>query len=135
MVTHLGWHYLPVVIISSLVMLGWAFIWMNLGSKRYPVQWAPPNAANTGLDAFRKIRAKFASGRREQQNEGEKQVQEKKGSDETLKNQQAAQQNKEGTLPKPREEWQDEEPQAQGEAEKNPEERLSRWARHQAQAQ
>lgn len=35
----LSWHYLPVVVASSLIMLGWAMIVNNLGRRRYPVYW------------------------------------------------------------------------------------------------
>ena len=35
----LSWHYIPVVVASSLIMLGWAMIVNNLGRRRYPVYW------------------------------------------------------------------------------------------------
>lgn len=38
----LSWRYLPVVLASSLIMLGWAMIINNLGRRRYPVYWWRP---------------------------------------------------------------------------------------------
>lgn len=38
----LSWRYLPVVLASSLIMLGWALIINNLGRRRYPVYWWRP---------------------------------------------------------------------------------------------
>jgi hypothetical protein len=38
----LSWHYIPVVLVSSAVMLGWALVINNLGRRRYPVYWWSP---------------------------------------------------------------------------------------------
>jgi CBS-domain-containing membrane protein len=38
----LSWHYIPVVLISSAVMLGWALLINNLGRRRYPMYWWNP---------------------------------------------------------------------------------------------
>ena len=35
----MSWSYLPVVLVSSLIMLGWACIINNLGRRRYPTYW------------------------------------------------------------------------------------------------
>lgn len=35
----LSWRYLPTVLASSLIMLGWALIINNVGRRRYPVFW------------------------------------------------------------------------------------------------
>lgn len=35
----LSWRYLPTVLASSLIMLGWALIINNLGRRRYPIYW------------------------------------------------------------------------------------------------
>ena len=37
--------------ISSAMMLLWAMIWMNLGSKRYPQKWYPGPGTHTGFSA------------------------------------------------------------------------------------
>ncbi|KAK5129902.1 hypothetical protein LTR08_002738 [Meristemomyces frigidus] len=41
-VVRLSWRYLPVVLASSLIMLGWALIINNLGRRRYPMHWWAP---------------------------------------------------------------------------------------------
>ncbi|CBQ72754.1 conserved hypothetical protein [Sporisorium reilianum SRZ2] len=41
-VVRLGWHYLPVVLLSSVIMVAWAMVWMNLGRARYPHYWFWP---------------------------------------------------------------------------------------------
>ncbi|SNX85452.1 uncharacterized protein MEPE_04161 [Melanopsichium pennsylvanicum] len=41
-VIKLGWHYLPVVLLSSVIMEVWAMLWMNLGRARYPHYWFWP---------------------------------------------------------------------------------------------
>ena len=41
----LSWRYLPTVLASSLIMLGWALIINNLGRRRYPVYWWCPESA------------------------------------------------------------------------------------------
>lgn len=43
-VVKLSWRYLPVVIASALVMLGWALLLNNLGRRRYPVYWWTPES-------------------------------------------------------------------------------------------
>lgn len=35
----MSWWYLPTVLASSLIMLGWAVIINNVGHRRYPVFW------------------------------------------------------------------------------------------------
>lgn len=51
----LSWRYLPVILASSLIMLGWAMIINNLGRRRYPLHWWAPGAtfvreSNAGID-------------------------------------------------------------------------------------
>ncbi|KAL5086761.1 hypothetical protein Trisim1_008836 [Trichoderma cf. simile WF8] len=41
-VVTLSWRYLPVILASSLIMLGWALIINNVGRRRYPVYWWKP---------------------------------------------------------------------------------------------
>lgn len=41
-VVTLSWRYLPVILASSLIMLGWALIINNVGRRRYPVFWWKP---------------------------------------------------------------------------------------------
>lgn len=38
----LSWRFIPIVMVSSLVMLGWALIINNLGRRRYPKVWLAP---------------------------------------------------------------------------------------------
>ncbi|KAL4781667.1 HPP family-domain-containing protein [Aspergillus varians] len=38
-VVSLSWRYLPTVLASSLIMLGWALLINNLGRRRYPLHW------------------------------------------------------------------------------------------------
>jgi CBS-domain-containing membrane protein len=38
----LSWHYIPIVVASSAVMLGWALVINNLGRRRYPMYWWAP---------------------------------------------------------------------------------------------
>lgn len=38
----LSWRYLPTVLASSLIMLGWALMINNLGTGRYPTFWWAP---------------------------------------------------------------------------------------------
>lgn len=40
----LSWRYLPVVLTSALIMLGWALIINNLGRRRYPIYWWSPDS-------------------------------------------------------------------------------------------
>ena len=50
-VVKLGWHYLPVVLLSSVIMVVWAMVWMNLGRARYPQYWFwPPGHPNDQRD-------------------------------------------------------------------------------------
>lgn len=35
----LSWHYLPILVASSAIMLAWAMIVNNLGRRRYPLYW------------------------------------------------------------------------------------------------
>lgn len=46
-VSRLGWKVLPVVLLSSVLMLVWNLIWMNLGRRKYPNQWMVPAPAST----------------------------------------------------------------------------------------
>ena len=48
-VVRLGWHYLPVVLLSCVIMLSWAMLWMNLGRARYPTFWIEPSATKVSL--------------------------------------------------------------------------------------
>lgn len=41
-VVSLSWRYLPTIIASSLIMLGWALIINNVGRRRYPLHWWAP---------------------------------------------------------------------------------------------
>ncbi|KGO64378.1 Uncharacterized protein PITC_022770 [Penicillium italicum] len=41
-VVSLSWRYLPTIIASSLIMLGWALVINNLGRRRYPLHWWAP---------------------------------------------------------------------------------------------
>lgn len=41
-VVRLGWRYLPVVLLSSVIMEVWAMLWMNLGRAKYPHFWFWP---------------------------------------------------------------------------------------------
>ena len=41
-VVRISWHYLPVVLTSSLIMLGVGLVNNNLGRKRYPLYWWKP---------------------------------------------------------------------------------------------
>ncbi|SPO27016.1 uncharacterized protein UTRI_10478_B [Ustilago trichophora] len=41
-VIKLGWRYLPVILLSSVIMEVWAMLWMNLGRARYPHYWFWP---------------------------------------------------------------------------------------------
>jgi hypothetical protein len=43
-IVSLSWCYLPTVLASSLIMLGWALIVNNLGRRRYPVYWWEPES-------------------------------------------------------------------------------------------
>ncbi|KAI3056904.1 hypothetical protein CBS147353_11109 [Aspergillus niger] len=38
-IVSLSWRYLPTVLASSLIMLGWALFINNLGRRRYPLHW------------------------------------------------------------------------------------------------
>ena len=43
-VVTLSWRYLPTILASSLIMLGWALIINNLGRRRYPTFWWEPES-------------------------------------------------------------------------------------------
>ncbi|KZF22005.1 hypothetical protein L228DRAFT_283202 [Xylona heveae TC161] len=43
-VVQLSWRYLPTILASSLIMLGWALFINNLGRRRYPIYWWSPKA-------------------------------------------------------------------------------------------
>ncbi|EPQ32277.1 uncharacterized protein PFL1_00474 [Pseudozyma flocculosa PF-1] len=42
-VIRLGWKYLPVILLSSVIMVTWAMLWMNLGRAKYPTFWIEPS--------------------------------------------------------------------------------------------
>ena len=42
-VERLGWKVIPVVLLSSIVMLVWSLLWMNLGRRRYPENFFAPS--------------------------------------------------------------------------------------------
>ena len=49
-VVKLGWRYLPVVLLSSVIMEVWVLLWMNLGRVKYPHYWLQPAGhANVGI--------------------------------------------------------------------------------------
>lgn len=53
-VSRMGWKIIPVVLLSSVLMLTWSLIWMNLGRKRYPesfFQAAPATFKEGNLSA------------------------------------------------------------------------------------
>jgi hypothetical protein len=39
----LSWRYVPVVLVSCLIMLGWALLINNVGRRRYPAYWWAPD--------------------------------------------------------------------------------------------
>ncbi|PWN27682.1 hypothetical protein BDZ90DRAFT_232091 [Jaminaea rosea] len=41
-IVHLGWRYVPVVMLTAAIMLVWAFLWINLGRRSWPVWWLFP---------------------------------------------------------------------------------------------
>lgn len=38
----LSWRFIPIVMVSSLIMLGWALIINNVGRRRFPKAWLAP---------------------------------------------------------------------------------------------
>ena len=50
-IVSLSWRYLPTVLASSLVMLGWALIVNNLGRRRYPIYWWSPGVTFVSTSA------------------------------------------------------------------------------------
>ncbi len=68
-VERLSWRYLVIVLISSGIMLAWAMLWLNLGRKRYPTQWAPAQGPNSAWDIYRRAAAMWR-GRAERKREG-----------------------------------------------------------------
>ncbi|SOV03809.1 uncharacterized protein UDID_03617 [Ustilago sp. UG-2017a] len=59
-VVRLGWRYLPVVLLSSVIMEVWALLWMNLGRAKYPHYWLWPAGHANGQRNFRVKFAGFA---------------------------------------------------------------------------
>lgn len=43
-VVKLSWNYLPIVLASCLIMLGWACLIDNLGRRRYTLYWWSPSS-------------------------------------------------------------------------------------------
>jgi CBS-domain-containing membrane protein len=41
-IVRLSWHYIPVVLASSAIMLAWALVINNVGRRRYPMYWWSP---------------------------------------------------------------------------------------------
>ncbi|WVQ63125.1 uncharacterized protein L199_001276 [Kwoniella botswanensis] len=41
-VINLSWNYIPIVLCSALLLIGWALLINNLGRRRYPVYWWNP---------------------------------------------------------------------------------------------
>lgn len=71
----LSWRYLPVVLASSLIMLGWALIINNLGRRRYPMHWWAPGTcfvreADTEPEQEEQAAVDEARVRRESREEG-----------------------------------------------------------------
>jgi len=75
-IVQLGWHYLPVVMISSAIMVAWACFWMNLGRARYPHNWVPPETPARQHSVF----GVLDSWRRHRRERREKREQAEKGS-------------------------------------------------------
>ncbi|BFZ56145.1 hypothetical protein PYCC9005_003187 [Savitreella phatthalungensis] len=48
-VVRLSWSYLAVVLISCLMMKGWALFWLNLGSGRFPDYWWSDSKQNDSV--------------------------------------------------------------------------------------
>ncbi|UZJ52014.1 hypothetical protein CBS101457_001334 [Exobasidium rhododendri] len=51
-VERLGWRVLPIVLLSSFIMLFWSLIWMNLGRRRYPESFtkaSPPESSSGNI--------------------------------------------------------------------------------------
>ncbi|PWY97650.1 hypothetical protein BCV70DRAFT_202703 [Testicularia cyperi] len=64
-VIKLGWRYIPVVLLSSVIMEAWAMLWMNLGRAKYPHFWLwPPGHPNDQRD-FRIRFPGFQAGKRQ----------------------------------------------------------------------
>jgi CBS-domain-containing membrane protein len=71
----LSWHYIPVIVVSCVVMLTWALIINNIGRRRYPTHWWAPGVTMVRkpldeLEAARQKREADAESRRERQEEG-----------------------------------------------------------------
>ncbi|KAI9830724.1 MAG: hypothetical protein M1819_005388 [Sarea resinae] len=47
-IVRLSWRYIPTVIVTSLLMLGWALVINNLGRRRYPIYWLDPTFSLVG---------------------------------------------------------------------------------------
>lgn len=69
-VVTLSWRYLPVVLASSLIMLGWALIVNNLGRRRYPLHWWSPNMVFVREDTTAKAMEEGKEEAREEEEEG-----------------------------------------------------------------
>lgn len=41
-IVRLSWKYIPVVMLSSAMMLAWAVLWLNLNRRSYPTWWLYP---------------------------------------------------------------------------------------------
>lgn len=73
-VVTLSWRYLPTILASSLIMLGWALIINNVGRRRYPLHWWAPgptfvqNPEEVHDEALRQLEE--AEERREREEEG-----------------------------------------------------------------
>jgi len=55
----LSWFYLPTVLASSLIMLGWALIINNLGRRRYPLYWWAPGQTFVSVKKIERRRTLF----------------------------------------------------------------------------
>ncbi|KAK5355047.1 hypothetical protein LTR11_011843 [Exophiala xenobiotica] len=71
-VVTLSWRYLPTVLASSLIMLGWALIINNVGRRRYPLHWWAPGATFVDDDEDSQLeKAEEGEVEREEMEEGE----------------------------------------------------------------
>ena len=55
-VVALSWHYVPVILASSLITLGWALVVNNLGRRRYPIYWFSPGSNLVATNAQNAMR-------------------------------------------------------------------------------
>ncbi|KAL2395106.1 hypothetical protein ABEF93_000115 [Exophiala dermatitidis] len=71
-VVTLSWRYLPTILASSLIMLGWALIINNLGRRRYPLYWWAPGATFVWIEENPELqKAEEGEVEREEMEEGE----------------------------------------------------------------